>query len=55
MHDLRLEQLMLELIKFGLEVLCPRDVVGPRHLVEGVSDKREGWNQIAIVVAEPEK
>ena len=41
-HDLGLEQFLLEFIELRLEVFRPRDFVGPRHFVEGVTDMREG-------------
>ena len=37
-------ELLFEFIEFGLEVLRPRDFVGPRHFVEGVTNMREGCN-----------
>ena len=48
-------QLLLEFFEFGLEGLHPKDLVGPRDFVEGLTDVRERWNHVSVVVAEPEE
>ena len=54
-HDARLEQLLLELLKAGVEGWSPLDDVGPRRLVERIADVRKRRNQIAIVATEAQK